>query len=248
MEANGPIELYSNGLQILNDYRTSTRRRFYPVLQKDASGNVKTHRWGDRPVGIVLHSTESHIAAFSRANNERIRDQGRNLLLSIRRKTPYNFTIDRFGRVYRIVPEAEYAHHAGNSIWADGGDLYLQLNQSFIGVAFEMAAATTDRPTRRPQVELTPGQRAAGRLLIEMLRQQFAITESTIVTHEMVSVNPARSLIGYHIDWRGRFPFKAFGLPDNYESTVPSVAEWGFRYDAAFLSHMGGPVWPGRGP
>ena len=119
------------------------------------------------------------------------------------------------------------------------------MNQSFIGVAFEMAAATTDRPTRRPQVELTPGQRAAGRLLIEMLRQQFAITESTIVTHEMVSVNPARSLIGYHIDWRGRFPFKAFGLPDNYESTVPSVAEWGFRYDAAFLSHMGGPVWPG---
>ena len=125
VEANGPIELYSNGLQILNEYRTSTRRRFYPVLQKDASGNVKTHRWGDRPVGIVLHSTESHIAAFSRANNERIRDQGRNLLLFIRRKTLYNFTIDRFGRVYRIVPEAEYAHHAGNSIWADGADLYL---------------------------------------------------------------------------------------------------------------------------
>ena len=65
VEADGPIELYSNGLQIRNEYLTHTGPRFYPVLERDVSGNHHTHRWGDRPVGIVLHSTESDLAAFA---------------------------------------------------------------------------------------------------------------------------------------------------------------------------------------
>ena len=31
----------------------------------------------------------------------------------------YNFLIDRFGRVYRVVQESDAANHAGNSIWAE---------------------------------------------------------------------------------------------------------------------------------
>jgi N-acetyl-anhydromuramyl-L-alanine amidase AmpD len=41
---------------------------------------------------------------------------GESLLAYVRRKQAYNFVIDRFGRVYRVVPESDAANHAGNSI------------------------------------------------------------------------------------------------------------------------------------
>ena len=69
--------------------------------------------------------------------------------------------------------------------------------------------------------------------------------EGNVVTHEMVSLNPANGLVGYHTDWRGRFPFSELGLPDNYRLAVPSIAEWGFRYDRQFVDQVGGRVWAG---
>ena len=78
-----------------------------------------------------------------------------------------------------------------------------------------------------------------------LLRQSFGIVEGNVVTHEMVSLNPANGLVGYHTDWRGRFPFSELGLPDNYRLAVPSIAEWGFRYDRRFVDQIGGQVWAG---
>jgi hypothetical protein len=80
-----------------------------------------------------------------------------------------------------------------------------------------------------------------------MLREKFGIVEGNCITHEMVSVNPDNMLIGYHTDWKGRFPFVAVGLPDNYQRTLPSIADWGFEYDSQFKKELDGRVWPGVG-
>jgi hypothetical protein len=78
-----------------------------------------------------------------------------------------------------------------------------------------------------------------------MLRETFGIVEGNCVTHEMVSVTPDNMLIGYHTDWKGRFPFTAVGLPDNYQRTLPSIADWGFEYDSQFKKELDGRLWPG---
>jgi hypothetical protein len=157
----------------------------------------------------------------------------------------YNFAIDRFGRVFRIVPEEEYAHHAGNSLWASDGRLYVNLNQSFLGVALEAAInapAVVDTARRN---STTPAQLVSARLLTEMLCYRFGIASANIVTHEMVSVNPETMRIGYHTDWKGLFPFGALNVPDNYQLPLPSLAQWGFLYDAHLVKDLGGRVWPG---
>lgn len=129
-------------------------------------------------------------------------------------------------------------------MWAENGEFYLNLNDSFIGVAFETRPEAV-REEASPDVAVTAAQKAAARLLTEMLRERYGIPEANAVTHEMVSINPEQMLIGYHTDWAGRFPFAETGLPDNYESPPPSVAEWGFIYDSAFVAAMGGNVWSG---
>ncbi len=78
-----------------------------------------------------------------------------------------------------------------------------------------------------------------------LLRQSFGIVDGNLVTHEMVSLNPSNGLVGYHTDWLGRFPFWELGLPDNYRLAMPSIAEWGFRYDRQFVEQLGGHVWAG---
>jgi hypothetical protein len=192
----------------------------------------------------VFHTTESDPAPLEKSNNQRIRYEGQQLLRYVQRNQLYNFTIDRFGRVFRIVPEEEYAHHAGNSLWASGGRLYVNLNQSFLGVAFE--AAISVRPAGAAgQSSATPAQVLSARLLTEMLCDRFGIAGDNMVTHEMVSVNPETMRIGYHTDWKGRFPFEVLNLPDNYQLPLPSLTQWGFTYDAQLVKDLGGSVWPG---
>ncbi|PYT35600.1 MAG: hypothetical protein DMG58_01625 [Acidobacteria bacterium] len=58
-------------------------------------------------------------------------------MVFIARNRLYHFVIDRFGRVFRAVAETDYANHAGHSIWADERHIYWNLNQSFVGIAFE---------------------------------------------------------------------------------------------------------------
>jgi hypothetical protein len=192
---------------------------------------------------LVYHTTESDLTEFAAANNSEILRGGRLLLQFVQREQLYNFLIDRFGQVHRIVPEGEYAFHAGHSIWSDEQGLYLGLNQSFLGVALEtLRDAAGDTPAVKG---VTAAQLRSARLLTEWLRQEFRISTRNSVAHEMVSVNPDNMLIGYHTDWLGRFPFGAVGLPDNYRERLPSVAVWGFSYDEFFLERIGGLLWPG---
>ncbi len=244
VETRGQVELYSNGLLVSNEWLTHTGPRSYAVYSRGPGSETRETDRRDRPMGLVFHTTESELPTLEKTNNQLIRYEGRKLVNYIRREQLYHFLIDRFGRVYRIVPETEYAYHAGYSLWADSGELYINLNQSFIGISFETrpAAIGPDVPVEEG---VTPAQFSSAHLLTEMLREKFGILESNCVTHEMISVNPNKMLIGYHMDWRGRFPFEKVGLPDNYQAVLASVAEWGFTYDSPFLEELGGQVWPG---
>jgi hypothetical protein len=245
VETTGEGELYSNGLRILNEYVTHSGPRSFAVFSPGADGMPGAPQRRDHPLGIVFHTTVSDFAPpLERENNQLIRYRGGRLLTYIAREHLYNFVIDRFGRVYRTVPENEYCYHAGYSLWAEGGELYFNLNHSFIAIAFETRPEALE-PNAPPQEAVTPAQVASARLLTQMLREKFGIVEGNCVTHEMISVNPEKMLIGYHTDWKGRFPFTAVGLPDNYQRTLPSITEWGFRYDAQFSEELDGRLWPG---
>jgi len=242
VEEREGVELYSNGLIISNEYRTHTGPRSYPVFESE-NPRWETARWRSAPVGLVYHTTESDLTEFAPTNNSELLRTGRLLLAFVRREQLYNFLIDRFGRVHRIVPESEYAFHAGHSIWSDEQGLYLGLNQSFLGVALE----TLRNPSGATPAEkgATASQLRSARLLTEWLRQEYRISTRNSTAHEMVSVNPDNMLIGYHTDWSGQFPFDAVGLPDNYRESLPSIAVWGFDYDEFFLARIGGRLWPG---
>ena len=244
VENQGQTELYSNGLIISNEWLRHTGPRSYAVYSRGpGTESVEVDR-RDRPMGLVFHTTESDLPALERKNNQSICYERRKLLAYIRKEKLYHFVIDRFGQVCRIIPETEHAYHAGYSLWADGGEFYINLNQSFIGISFETRPGGVG-PDLPPQEGVTEAQFSSARLLTEMLRDRFGILESNCVTHEMISVNPNKMLVGYHVDWRGRFPFQRVGLPDNYEATLASVAEWGCRYDSRFLDELDGQVWPG---
>ena len=149
------------------------------------------------------------------------------LLEYVRRKQAYHFVIDRFGRVFSVVREGDYANHAGHSVWADQNWVYLNLNQSFFGVAFE----ATSRPGDGPAVNAA--QVHAGRILVEMLRARYQIAAANCVAHAQVSVNPINRRAGYHTDWATNLPFHDLGLSDNYQLPLPSVTLFGFTGDDA---------------
>ncbi len=132
------FDLYSNGLRIEEQYAKSTAPRRYIAFARDRSGEIDAAaEWRTEPAGIVYHTTESHLAPFAENQNQSLRRSGEGLLQYVSRRRSYHFVIDRFGRVFRVVRESDYANHAGNSVWADQSWIYLNLNQSFFGVAFE---------------------------------------------------------------------------------------------------------------
>jgi len=192
--------------------------------------------WRTRPAGIVFHSTESLQAPFEPSEAGMIQRIGRNLLDYIRLQQSYHFVIDRFGRVFRVVSEDGIANHSGRSVWSDSRGTYVNLNASFLSIAFE---AQTDA-----SLPLSSAQIHAARVLTDMLRCRFWIPAFNCVTHAQVSVNPSNWRIGYHTDWASGFPFAALGLPDNYAQALPSVTQFGFDYDDAFVKAMGQP-WSG---
>ena len=89
------------------------------------------------PAGIVFHISESAQAPFEASRNGVLKKIGESLLDYVQRQHAYNFVIDRFGRVHRVVRESDVAHHAGYLVWADERWIYVDLNESFLGVAFE---------------------------------------------------------------------------------------------------------------
>jgi hypothetical protein len=232
-EEHDAQEWYSNGLLIDNSYRVRNERRFFQML--DRSRNMQpTTDWQSEPVGIVFHTTESPQAPFDPEQNGTLQRLGKSLLNHIRDNRSYNFVIDRFGRVYRVVDEADAAHHAGNSLWATGRWAFVNLNTSFLAISFEAQGAS-----------LTSAQVHAGRLLTQYLRARFSIPPELCVTHAQVSVNPSNMRIGYHTDWAGGFPFGEMGLSNNYDLPLSSITDFGFGYDETFIAAVGQKMWRG---
>lgn len=233
------VEIYSNGLRVDDEFLTSTRARSFRPFDRT--------RWRvsaaeTQPVGIVFHTTESRMAPFEPDQNLRLQRNERNLLAYVAQHRFYHFLIDRFGRVYRVVAETDYANHAGQSIWADERNIYWGLNQSFLGVAFE---AQTETETGDSNEIATRAQIDAARVLTEMLRAKYHIPAMNCVTHAQVSVSPQTMRLGYHTDWAANFPFREVGLADGYDTPVAALTLFGFDYDSAFLHANGRRVWQG---
>lgn len=231
VEKTAEFEIYSNGLRIENRFATQNHPRSYIAFPLDRGGSGQSR---SSPAGIVFHTTESLQAPFEPEENRELTKVGEALLGYVKKKKAYNFVIDRFGRVFRVVREEDAADHAGYSVWSDERTAYLNLNESFIGVAVETRTAPG-----QSAASVTPAQIRAIGILTEMLRARFHISGKNCVTHAQVSVNPTRMLAGYHMDWASSFPFEAVGLPDNYDRPLPAVALFGFQCDATFTRAAG---------
>jgi hypothetical protein len=227
VEQSRQSETYSNGLRIDSRFLAATHARSYLAFPMHGAQPAEQRT---QPAGIVFHTTESQQAPFEARQNGLLKRLGESLLDYVRRRRSYNFLIDRFGRVYRVVPEEQAANHAGHSLWADESWAYLNLNESFLGISFEAA-------TRQP--EISSGQVRSATMLIEMLRARYHISAADCVTHAQVSVNPSNMRVGYHLDWASSFPFEVLGLPDNYAAPLPSLWRFGFESDKSFRSAAG---------
>jgi hypothetical protein len=230
VEQSGSSETYSNGLRIDNRFTVSNHPRSYLAFPL-AGGSAKP---GTVPIGIVFHTTESLQAPFEPQQNRVLKRIGESLADYVRRRRAYNFLIDRFGRVYRIVRETDAANHAGYSVWADEHWFYVNLNESFLGVSFEAETEPGAAENR-----MTEAQLRAAAMLVEMLRSRYRIAGANCVTHGQVSVNPSNMMAGYHVDWASGFPFESIGLRDNYSQPLPAIWAFGFEANAAFLRNAG---------
>jgi hypothetical protein len=228
-------ELYSNGLRIETTYAVSGGARDYRIYHRD--GTLQPDNYS-KPAGILFHTSESDLWPLEPDFAQQLRRGTAGLLRYLQKQQSYNYLIDRFGRVYRIVDDDSRANHAGHSVWARNDEVYLDLNAAFLGVSFE------SRWEGGRSLPITRAQLSAGRNLTYYLRQRFAIAPEMCVTHGLTSVSPRQGLIGYHRDWARGFPFEAFGLPDLYAVPPPSVALFGFGHDEEFLRAIG-ERWPG---
>ena len=234
VEMGAGHELYSNGLRIDNTYEVAGDPRRFRVIDRTTGrrGDVQTH-----PVGILFHTSESDVWPLEASYNETLRDSSQRLLRYVQRNHLYNYLIDRFGRVYRVVQEETKANHAGNSVWSRGDEVYLSLNAAFLGVSFET------RWEGGRALPITQAQFLAGRNLADYLRSRWSIDPEMCVTHGLTSVNPKKHLIGHHVDWaQGSRSRPSAARP--VRGPAPAVALFGFGYDEDFLKVMGEP-WAG---
>lgn len=219
-------EMYSNGLRIETKFTALPGgARAFTRFRRDGLARVDENK----PFGIVFHTTESMVAAFEEEKNRELLRAANGVVRFVRMNRAYHYVVDRFGRVWRVVPEDEPANHAGNSSWSDEENLYVQLNHSFLSISFE--GRTRDE---YGQSSATPAQMHAGRLLTEMLRNKYGISPRNCVTHAQVSMNPSNFGIGWHTDWADNFPFKEMGLEDNYQLAPAAIADFGFESTPAF--------------
>ena len=239
VETTDAAETYSNGLRVETRFAVGSRPRSYrafPVAHpEETRGEPRS-----QPAGIVFHTTESLQAPFEPRQNAVLKQISESLLEYVRRRRAYNFLIDRFGRVYRVVVESDAADHAGHSVWRDEQWFYVNLNESFLGVSFE-----TETLPGQVEAAISPAQLHSAAMLTEMLRSRYGIPAANCVTHAQVSVNPYNMQVGYHTDWASGFPFEQVGLPDNYGQPLPALLAFGFTYDASFVSRTGGRMYRG---
>jgi hypothetical protein len=230
-------EVYSNGLRVETESTVAGKTRRYRVVDRERGFKPMVYT---QPVGILFHTSESDLWALEPKNERRLRESSAEVLNYVQRSKSYNYLIDRFGRVYRVVADETLAYHAGNSVWAQGDDVYLDLNAAFIGIAFESRWQAKDgKSTEGGALPITRAQLVAGRNLTNYLRQRFEIAPEMCVTHGLTSVSPRTFLIGYHRDWATGFPFAAFGLPDQYAQPPASVTLFGFEHDGDYLRAVG---------
>lgn len=236
-------EFYSNGARVLTEFETGgAKRSFYRFdLEALAAGADQAETLA-RPVGIVYHVSESDLLPFAGGYNKSLQNHSRALLDYAREHRLYNYVIDRFGRIYRIVRDEAVANHAGNSLWSDGRNVYVSLSASFIGVCFE---GKSQDASAVGADGINEAQIYAARVLTVLLRSKYAIDDANCVTHGLVSVNPSNRLMGYHTDWVSAFPFQALGLSNKYETELGAVSRLGFSYDSAYLAAAGGAKWVG---
>ncbi len=247
VEGGDGFERYSNGARVLTTLETANHRRGFYAYPAGPAAEAAARRVEPKaalelkrePVGIVYHTSESDMLPFTPDNNASIEQRSRGLLEYVRRHKSYNYVIDRFGQIYKIVRDEDAANHSGNSVWSDSRATFVGLNESFLGVCFEttMSAGAEER--------LTEAQLVAGRLLTQVLRSRHQIDDAYCVTHGLVSVNPSNMRILFHHDWARGFPFAAFGLSDKYAVPPAAVAEFGFTYDEETVEKLGGALWPG---
>jgi hypothetical protein len=243
VEQTAEFERYSNGGRILTRYETQNHPRYYlryPLRAGEADGAGGEPEAGRDPIGIVYHSSESDIVPFTADNTQSMQMITHDLIGYVRSRRSYNYLIDRFGETYRIVRDDQAAFHAGHSLWADDENVYIGLNESFIGICFESSSATGALDE-----QLTEAQIIAGRALTGILRSKYQIRDANCTTHGLVSVDPARGTIAHHHDWVRNFPFAAFSLSDKYQALPPSVTFYGFGTDAEVLTKLGGQIWAG---
>jgi hypothetical protein len=237
LETGAGSEVWSNGLRIERRFEVANQpSRFEAYPLRPGAPPVEM----TAPVGIVYHTTESHLAPLEESQNKRLRLIGETLLGFVRDSRSYHYVIDRFGRVWRVVRETDEANHAGHSIWADGEYGYLNLNRGFLGVSVETQTATSGEET-----PATPAQIHSLKVLTEMLRSKYRIAAGNCVTHAQVSVNPSNNQVGYHYDWAAKFPYLDAGLPDNYAAPVPAIWMYGFTYDPSLVTVTGAKYWQG---
>jgi len=136
-----------------------------------------------------------------------------------------------------VVRESDYDNHAGHSVWADASWVYINLNQSFFGVAFEAQSRSGEEDST-----VNAAQLHAGRILTDMLRVRYGIASANCVAHAQVSVNPANLRAGYHTDWAAHLPFHELGLDDNYGRPLASVVLFGFGVDSLLENAGGDPL------
>lgn len=235
VESGDGWEQYSNGLRIESLFAVAGDPRRYRVFD-ERSGMLA--ELADKPGGILFHTSESDIWPLEASFNGTLNDSSHRLLRYVQKGKLYNYLIDRFGRVFRVVEERAKANHAGFSIWAHAGRVYLSLNHAFLGVCFE------SRWGGGHALPVTAAQLVAARSLTDYLRQKWQIAPEMCVAHGLTSVNPTKHLIGHHVDWARGFPFEAFGLPDQYAQVPASVGLFGFGYDEQFVAQVGEP-WAG---
>lgn len=254
-------ELYSNRLQIFTRYTVANIPRSYRPFFRHLKRPPENALTSDRIAGILFHTSESDLVPFRPEMNISIKQKSNRLIKYLQRRKSYNYIIDRYGRVYRLVQEDHSAYHAGNSIWADDDEFYLNLNHAFLGICFEgrdfeeiksqdyvdswnpQAIAPRMRPTGISS--LTDAQLRSGKELTDWLRVKYTISQQNCVPHALVSVNPEKKLIGYHLDLSRGFPFAKFSLSNKYNEPLPSIVDFGFSNDEYFEKIFGGEIWPG---
>jgi hypothetical protein len=234
----GTVESWSNRAKIRTEFETNNvPRRYYVIPRGSNSFSNEVRR---EIVGIVYHTTESHIDPFTPEYSESIQRSTQGIINYIRPRKLYNYLIDRIGDIYRMVPDDQVAGHAGHSIWADSKYTYVFLNYSFIGVAFE----STVKSGSGAEDILTEAQIKSGRELTDILRSKYNIDDANCTTHGIVAVSEKTGFIGRKGDWVKNFPFDLMGLTDKYKVPLPSILEYGFNYDDEVLQKIGG-LWEG---